>query len=1285
MQARRKRLGSALMALLLALGLCTPMAGLIPRARAAGTPKPAAPALDGFLVPVSQTSVVPAGYTAIDSVDDLLAIPEDPDGSYILMADLDLSGYNWKPRCTASDTAFRGVFDGNGHVISNLNGSNGLFGYVIGGEIRDVGLENASISAYYEYYESSIIGGIAAHCSSTTISNCYFQGDIDTNAYTVGGIVGLAEGLNPSVEYCWMEGSIRSTNLAIYDYHSSSLGGIVGESGAFSGLTIHGCIHSGSIVTERRAMFMGGIGGAVQGTISNCQNYGSITHYTRSAYIGGITSGTRDCVVESCMNAADISYVIASDQYSSEPYIGGITALQADVRNCFNCGDITVDGGDGDGYVGGITGEEGYAENSYNVGTVSAPGVASAGALFGSVDGTSRNCYYRSDGMPVYGTIHNTPTLDNVTALTASQMGSAASFGGFDFGSVWTMGSGGYPYPVLQSMYETPSGSDDPSGSDNPNAIIPTPNLQSVSNRQGGVLVEWSVPLETPDQPHKVDGYYVLRGTGSGSYERIADVDGFITWSYVDASAVDGQTYTYTVQAHYQGQTGSYDAQGLTITRDQTDYLPNAITGVTIELGDQPTTSGLSYTPIQNLWLTTGSQGMRVTLRLEDPLDGDFTGRITLSHGDKQVYECGYEDVTYDAEDRTLVFPLVLTGGDHLTPDTAYTITVEDQYGNQLASAQARSVPEEYQFWGFTNRSGLTYTLEDLERYYPASIAKNLYDMDKAYGDQGASGLCFGMALAAGLHMTGAMDGVGIQGSDILNTVTDPDTPLTGDWAGFTVRDYLAACNVLQNSAEYQDQRRAHMNDYEGLFQTLSAGEPVVVSTWIEYEVTNSAGKAEKELVSHAALAYDIEWDAASATLRLYDPQTAPYQLSTMKLYRYNGEWRAWDYSRLGATFSSTDHDEDGMYFSYRPLDLSPDAEFDVDWTIVNEGKNFLDSADNFLNNLLSSAGLAVVPIAGASGGDTGYAWVSGSGTVELAGLTDTFTVADSRGSYTAGAGALTLGLDGGVSSLALSGTGELSLAWEQETDTGTVTGTFTGRSDGAVTLTREGDKLRLAGADSGSFSVTGPDGISFGGSIKEGEELVIDSEGTVEQDGGTPGVFSDVAPDSWYADAVAWAVERGITTGTSATTFSPDRPCTRAEIVTLIWRTLGLDELTAPTGDNPFRDVDEDAYYYHAILWAAQNGITTGTGPDTFSPNAVCSRGEVVTFLWRVDFPPKRLPGNPGFDDVFQWDYYWYPVLWAVDRGITTGTSENTFSPADLCTRAQVVTFLYRDFNDDV
>ncbi|WP_164510377.1 leucine-rich repeat protein [Agathobaculum sp. Marseille-P7918] len=177
------------------------------------------------------------------------------------------------------------------------------------------------------------------------------------------------------------------------------------------------------------------------------------------------------------------------------------------------------------------------------------------------------------------------------------------------------------------------------------------------------------------------------------------------------------------------------------------------------------------------------------------------------------------------------------------------------------------------------------------------------------------------------------------------------------------------------------------------------------------------------------------------------------------------------------------------------------------------------------------------------------------------------------------------------------------------------------------------------------------------------------------------PQAFADVPSNAYYADAVQWAVEQGIATGTSARTFSPDEPCTRAQVVTFIWRALGLDELSSRSTENPFRDVPSNAYYRDPVLWAAENGITTGTSATTFSPDDACTRAQVVTFLWRTDFPPKYYDAGQSFRDVRVSDYYWYPVQWAVERNITTGTSASTFSPNETCTRAQVVTFLYRDF----
>lgn len=172
------------------------------------------------------------------------------------------------------------------------------------------------------------------------------------------------------------------------------------------------------------------------------------------------------------------------------------------------------------------------------------------------------------------------------------------------------------------------------------------------------------------------------------------------------------------------------------------------------------------------------------------------------------------------------------------------------------------------------------------------------------------------------------------------------------------------------------------------------------------------------------------------------------------------------------------------------------------------------------------------------------------------------------------------------------------------------------------------------------------------------------------------PNPFEDVSANSYYYDAVQWAVKNGTTGGTSATTFSPDAPCTRAQAVTFLWRAAGSP---APSStEMPFADVPADAYYRNAVLWAVENGITSGTSATTFSPDAPCSRGQIVAFLWRSKQSPMVAAENP-FMDVNAADYYHNAVLWAAENGITGGTGANTFSPDAPCTRAQIVTFLYR------
>ena len=171
-------------------------------------------------------------------------------------------------------------------------------------------------------------------------------------------------------------------------------------------------------------------------------------------------------------------------------------------------------------------------------------------------------------------------------------------------------------------------------------------------------------------------------------------------------------------------------------------------------------------------------------------------------------------------------------------------------------------------------------------------------------------------------------------------------------------------------------------------------------------------------------------------------------------------------------------------------------------------------------------------------------------------------------------------------------------------------------------------------------------------------------------------GVFVDVATGSYYEDAVDWAVENGITQGTDDTHFSPDGICTRAQAVTFLWRAAGSPK--PETRAMPFTDVPVGSYYYDAVLWAVENGITNGTSDTTFSPNATCSRAQIVAFLWRSEKSPAAGTANP-FADVKSTAYYADAVLWAVENDITKGTTNTTFSPDADCTRAQIVTFLWR------
>ena len=235
------------------------------------------------------------------------------------------------------------------------------------------------------------------------------------------------------------------------------------------------------------------------------------------------------------------------------------------------------------------------------------------------------------------------------------------------------------------------------------------------------------------------------------------------------------------------------------------------------------------------------------------------------------------------------------------------------------------------------------------------------------------------------------------------------------------------------------------------------------------------------------------------------------------------------------------------------------------------------------------------------------------------------------------------------------------------------------GSGDGLATVKKDG-KWGLVNYDNQVVVPFEYDDISSyeGGvayAIKDGKVSIITGY-EPEKDDANP--FSDVAEQEYYYNPVLWAVENKITAGTSATTFSPNASCTRAQIVTFLWNAAG--QPNPKENNNPFTDVKSGAYYYKAVLWAVENKITAGTSDTTFSPDAECTRGQVVTFLHNYAGKETTDNAENPFIDVKEGAYYYTPVLWAVANKVTAGTSPNTFSPDLTCTRGQIVTFLYTD-----
>ena len=312
---------------------------------------------------------------------------------------------------------------------------------------------------------------------------------------------------------------------------------------------------------------------------------------------------------------------------------------------------------------------------------------------------------------------------------------------------------------------------------------------------------------------------------------------------------------------------------------------------------------------------------------------------------------------------------------------------------------------------------------------------------------------------------------------------------------------------------------------------------------------------------------------------------------------------------------------------------------------------------------------------------NTAFATVNENGVVTaVAEGTAKITVKTADGEKTAVCTVTVTAKTSGSSSSSSSSRPSYPITTPDKTENGSVTVTPKSAKRGSVvtiTVTPDAgyvlDKLTVTDKDGKDVALTKKSDTEYTFVMPAGKVEITPS--FVKQAEEPSRVFVDVKTGDYFYDAVLWAVGKGITNGTSAETFSPEDPCTRAQIVTFLWRAAGSPVVNYAMD---LSDVAGDAYYAEAVRWALSEGITTGTSADQFSPNATCTREQAVTFLYRAAGSPA-VSGESAFEDVGADAYYARAVAWAAQNGVTNGISQALFGTGNDCTRAQIVTFLYR------
>lgn len=1109
-----------------------------------------------FICSVNQIKdTPPEGYTGIFAEEHLALIEENPDGYYILMEDIELSD-SFDPLCT--DTAFTGVFEGNGHTISGLNVSRtdtvgttqylGLFGYINGARIADLAVEgkvSLHVGSFsYDINPDAGIGGIVGYATGNAIiDNCVSDVDVTvtmTNRmpydyYGAGGIIGFYLGNNKTLtmSYC--------KNLGDVNAAWTDIGGILGYAEASNGtLNIMACHNLGDVTAS--FLYAGGIIGRTRYTgtsgaisISSCANEGNIlAPNTVGGIAGNIVNSSNNSIIQDCLNIGSIEGTATGEPIEAAGIAGQIDGT---ITRCVNLTSVPT-----------------------------LPKCAIAGYMNKPEDIT--DCYWVNTST----TTTSWANSDQTGALALEDMKNQEMYPALTFDSVWIMLPGQkQPFPT---------------------ALI-SPEFTDTYREQ---YIENTITFA--DASYKYSK--IMEGSGAGSFASILE-------NVFEDAHLDEMNGVWKGMEFAEGFANS----GIDLENEYYALLADLTAGAYgSDIGADSTEANLLSTTSLALSALSSKFEAADTLKIEEKLkevvklsnskNYSACGEVLEDILEKASKNWSLKDLSDNSEQLGNMFDLFAAAEEGLTdaqeiieysilcsafPEMAYAMgdilkesaTFSMNYDNEEGKKAYQVCSD------FANKMAV-YAENNSAAYYEAGA--------KTVSGMAASGLSSVYSIAVSKEI--------INANPVLAGVTD----------GFTFGMPLADALTKMDAITYN----GRMISMAG---TLASGM---------YDVVQE---------KYDAFAHSKSYDDAEA-LNLASEMYLNLQILACDYALGYSNAKAAAFWGLGEVFNKDDVAAAAQVQNYKNELVE----------LKNHGEQIYIGKDGSINGFIALCPVTVLV--------TDYA-----GT-EIAKL--------ETGNKTTAKGY----------SSAFQLTGE---DYEQKSSV----------------FSPDEHKVKLIGEENGTMDLIAYSTKNGRVSticyyedvpIVKGETYTIDDVFLINEEGGVIepdteevyAAFTDVADDAWYYDAVQWAVQNNITQGTSPTTFSPSMACDRAQVVTFLWRANGSP---APANtENKFTDVPEDAWYYDAVQWAVQNDITQGTSPTTFSPSMKCDRSQIVTFLWRDSGRPVPQNTENKFTDVSPDSWYYTPVLWAVENGITQGTGKTTFSPVMTCDRAQVVTFLSRIYN---